>query len=264
MSATLERDGRELGVDPRIAERRASVEGERRRRRRRRLLVVVVVVGLVVGAWLVTRSGLLDVERTEVTGSVHQSDDDVIAASGVRLGDQLVDIDEGSVARKVEALPWVDTAEVSVGLDGVVAIAVTERTPVATVAGAEGARFLVDVQGRNLGLVTIGTDTTGLVPLEGVDPGEPGSTLAGADGALAAISALGPGARSRVTAVVVGADGTLQLKLTPTIVVQLGPPTDLAAKAAALTTVLGQVEQRGVTGIDLRVPGDPVLTGNRG
>ncbi len=264
MSATLELDGRELDVDPRIAERRASVEGERRRRRRRRLLVVLAVVGLVVGAWLVTRSALLDVDSTKVTGSVHQSDDDVLAASGVRVGDQLVDVDEGSVARRVEALPWVDTAKVSVGLDGVVTIAVTERTPVAVVAGADGARFLVDVAGRNLGLATIGIDTTGLAPLEGVDPGEPGETLAGADGALAALAALGPGARSRVTAVVVGPDGTLQLKLSPAIVVQLGPPTDLTAKAAALTTVLGQVEQRGVTGIDVRVPGDPVVTGNRG
>lgn len=264
MSATLERDGREVDVDPRIAERRASVEGERRRRRRRRVLVVLGIVALVVGAWLVTRSGLLDVESTKVTGSVHQSDDDVLAASGVRPGDQILDVDEGAVARRIEQMPWVDTAKVSVGLDGVVTIAVTERTPVAVVAAADGARFLVDVEGRNLGLVTIGDDTTGLTTLEGVEPGEPGDTLAGADGALVAIGALGPGARSRVTAVVVGADGTLQLKLTPAIVVQLGPPTDLEAKAASLTTVLGQVEQRGVTGIDLRVPGDPVVTGNRG
>ena len=81
---------------------------------------------------------------------------------------------------------------------------------------------------------------------------------------LKAIAALGPGARSRVTAVVVGADGALQLRLSPAIVVQLGPATDLEAKAAALTTVLGQVEQRGVTGIDVRVPSDPVVVGNRG
>jgi cell division protein FtsQ len=193
----------------------------------------------------------------KVRGAGHTSDDDVIAATGLRLGDQLLDIDEGSVAAKVEQLPWVDTAEVDASLDGVVTVTVTERVPVATVADPMGGRHLVDASGRLLGPAE--GDTTGLASLEGVTPGAPGETIEGAEGALQAIAALGPGVRSRVIAVVVAPDGTLQLKLNPQGVVLLGPPTDLAAKAASLATMLGQVDQTGLVSISLVDPRNPMV-----
>jgi cell division protein FtsQ len=246
-----------VDVDPRIAARRRSVETERRRRRGRRLLAVAVVVLVVGGGWFLTRTGLLDVDSMKVDGATHESDEDVIAASGLRIGDQLVDIDGGAVARKVESLPWVDRAKVDTALDGVVTISVTERVPVATVTDADGARHLLDASGRLLG-PAVG-DTAGLTSLEGVTTGEPGATVQGAEGALQAIAALGPGVRSRVTAVGVAPDGTLVLKLNPQGVVLLGPPTDLATKATALTTTMGQVEQRRLLSIDVRDPGNPVV-----
>lgn len=215
---------------------------------------MLLVVG---GGWFLTRTSLLDVDSMTVQGATHESDDDVIAASGVRLGDQLLDLDAGAVARKVEQLPWVDRAEVDTGLDGVVGITVTERVPVATAADSEGGRHLVDASGRLLGPVE--GDTAGLTSLEGVTPGAPGENLEGAEGALQAIAALGPGVRSRVTAVVVAPDSSLALKLNPEGVVLIGPPTELAAKATALTTTMGQVEQRRLLSIDVRDPGNPVV-----
>jgi len=258
---TLERssvDDTDVEVDPRIAARRQSVEQERRRRRRRRLLAAAVVVGVVAGAWLITRTGLFDVDRLRVDGATRESTDDIITASGLRPGDQLLDIDSGRVAAKVEQLPWVDTAKVAVSMNGVVAITVTERTPVATIGDAMGGRHLVDATGRLLGPVE--GDTTGLASLEGagVTPGAPGETIDGAEGALQAMAALGPGARSRVTAVVVEKDGTLKLRLNPQGVVILGPPTDLAAKAASLTTFLGQAEQRGLVSVSVVDPANVV------
>ena len=91
-------DDTDVEVDPRIAARRQSVEQERRRRRRRRLLAAAVVVGVVAGAWLITRTGLFDVDRLRVDGATHESTDDIITASGLRPGDQLLDIDSGRVA----------------------------------------------------------------------------------------------------------------------------------------------------------------------
>lgn len=251
------RGGVDADVDPRIAARRRSVETERRRRRGRRLLVVAVVALVAGGGWFLTRTALLDVDSMKVQGAVHETDDDVLGASGLHIGDQLVDIDGGAVARKVEQLPWVDGAKVDTGLDGVVTITVTERVPVATVADPEGGRHLVDASGRLLGPAE--GDTAGLASIEGVTPGEPGATLDGAEGALQAMAALGPGVRSRVTAAVVGPDGALALKLNPEGVVMLGPPTELAAKAAALTTTMGQVDQRRLVSIDVRDPGNPVV-----
>jgi cell division protein FtsQ len=257
---TLERpslDGGGAGVDPRIAARRRSVESDRRRRRGRRLLVVVIVVFVVAGGWFLTRTGVLDVDSVQVQGAVHESDDDVLSASGLRIGDQLLDIDGGAAAAKLEELPWVDTAEVRTSLDGVLTITVSERVPVATVSDPAGGRHLVDASGRLLGPVE--GDTAGLASLEGVVPGAPGETIEGAEGALQAMAALGPGVRSRVTAVVVAPDGALQLKLNPQGVVLLGPPTDLADKAAKLATVLGRVEQSDLAGISVVDPSNPVV-----
>lgn len=261
MSTTLAHDAPVI-VDPRIAERRRSVEGERRRRRRRRLLIVVAVVGVVAGGWFLTRTSLLDVDRVDVVGSTRHSPEDVVTASGLRLGDQLLDIDGGTVADRVEALPWVDTASVAVGIDGVVSVTVTERSAVATAVDGSGARVLVDPSGRVLGPAA--DDVSGLVPLEGVTAGSPGETVDGAEGALQAIGALGPGARSRVTTVVVAPDGTLVLTLDPEGLVLFGPPSDLEAKATSLAAIMGQVDQRGIASIDVRDPANPVVLRNQG
>jgi cell division protein FtsQ len=256
LSATLEHGaGAGVAVDPRIAERRRSVEWERRRRRRRRLLVVLVVLALGVGAWLLTRSAVLDVDSTTVEGATNTAEQDIVTASGVAVGEPLLDVDGGSAASGIEQLPWIDTATVSRSLDGVVTIEVTERIPVATVADQAGGRHLVDVSGRVLGPVV--ADSAGLTALEGVTAGAAGETIEGADGALQAWAALSPGVRSRVIAVVVVPDGTLQLRLNPQGVVLWGPPTELAEKAASLATVMGQVEQRNLASIDVSDPADP-------
>ena len=221
------------------------------------MVVVVLVVG---GGWFVTRTSLLDVDSLKVQGAGHESDAEVIEASGLRLGDQLLDIDKGSVEAKVEQLPWVDTASVQTSLDGVVTVTVTERVPVATIGDPMGGRHLVDASGRLLGPAD--GDTTGLISLEGdgVTPGAPGETIDRADGALRAVDALGPGARSRVEAVVVGPDGALALRLNPQGVVLLGPPTDLATKADSLTTTLAWVDQSDLVSISLLDPMNPVVS----
>ncbi len=219
--------------------------------------MLLVLLTLVIGGWFLTRTGLMDIDTIDVQGATHETPDEVVAASGLRLGDQLLDIDEGAVARSVEQLPWVATAEVAKGLDGVVSITITERVPEATVADAAGGRHLVDASGRLLGPDegAIG----GLVSLELVTAAEPGQTIEGADGAMAAIAALGAGTESRITRVKVEPDGTITLALNPQGVVLLGPPTDLQAKAVALATMLGQVEQGHLQSISVVDPDNPIL-----
>ena len=110
MSApTLERptvDDIDAEVDPRIAARRRSVEQERPPAPAcGACWWWSSCVGVVAGAWLVTRTGLFDIDRLRVDGATHETADDVVTASGLRPGDQLLDIDSGSVAAKVEQLP---------------------------------------------------------------------------------------------------------------------------------------------------------------
>lgn len=234
--------------DPRIAERRRAVELARRHRRRRWFLAVLVVVTVLAGAWLITRTALFDVDELRVTGAVHETADEVVEASGVRPGDQILDVDPDTVAARVAALPWIDGVEVERRLGGVVTIAVSERTPVATVADPLGGRHLVDASGRLLGPAD--GDTTGLVSLEGVTPGEPGAQVGEADGPLLALAELTPGVRSQLSAIV-ATDGTLQLRLSGGRTVQMGAPVELEAKVATLATVLGQVDQRNLCMIDV-------------
>jgi cell division protein FtsQ len=241
-----------IDEDPRIAERRRAVEMERRGRRRRWCLTVLVLFTVVAGGWLITRTALFDVDEIRVAGVAHQSVEQVLEASGVRAGDQILDIEPDTVATSVGTLPWIGGVEVERRLDGVVVIVVSERSAVALVADPGGGRHLIDSTGRLLGPAD--GDTTGLMLLEGLTPGDAGATVDRSEGPLELLAALTPGVRSRVAAIVVSDDGSLQLRLVPQGTVRLGPPIDLAAKVATLITVMGQVDQAGVTAIDVTDP----------
>lgn len=256
MTRTLERTD-DPTIDPRIAARRDAVEAERRRSRGRRWLVVAIVVGVLAGAWGLTRTALLDVDRIEVRGNVQAHVEDIVAASSIRLGEPLLEVDPGASARRIRQLPWIDTASVSRGLDGVVTITVTERQFVAVVNDADGVGWLVDATGRVLApdgaFDQIDTVVLGAVA------GEPGSTVDGVASALEVAALLTPGMRGRIASVSVAPDGSVTLGLRPQGTVQLGPPTDLAAKIASLRTVMGQVDQRDLESINVINPSTPVV-----
>ena len=247
-------------VDPRFEARRRSVSRDRRRRRRRRTFTIAIVLVVVAAGWFVTRTALLDVDRIDVQAGVHTTAEDVLAASGVKPGDQLLDLDDAVVAGRVETLPWVATADVGHGIDGRVHIAVTERRPAATAVDDGGTVMLVDPDGRVLGPAPADdAEVAGLIPLLGVTAGEPGSTVEGAS-AVQIVDSIGPGVRSRVAAVAATPDGRLWLTLRPRGIVALGSSDGLADKLAQLTTVMGQVYQGCLAGIDVSDPSTPVVS----
>jgi cell division protein FtsQ len=254
-------------IDPRIAARRRQVARDVGKRRRTRLIafaLVLVAIAAVVG---LIRSPLLDLDRFQVTESRHVTSDEIIDASGVKPGDALALIDAGEVRASLLALPWVADASVSVSWPDALRLAVTERVPVATVAvppATSGqvtsglAWMLVDAEGRVLGPATVAPsdDANGPVLIEGITVPAPGGTLdqAGQD-ALDVVAGLSPGVRTRVDAVVVGADGQVTLRLRPEMVALVGPIADLDQKLMALQTTLAQVDLTDIESIDLRVPG---------
>src|SRR5687768_9465586 len=120
-------------IDPRIRARRIEVQRTEGRRRLRRLAWLSAAVVLLVGAWGLTRTTLLDVDRVVVVGAAHSDGDAVVAATGVRQGDPLLDVDAGQVRHAVERLPWVATATVSRSWPGTVHVRLRERTAVAVV-----------------------------------------------------------------------------------------------------------------------------------
>ena len=125
--------------------RRISVRRDAGRRRLRRITLVLALVALVVLALVATRTPLLDVDRVTVAGNERTSVDDVRNAAGIRLGEPLLSIDLGTVASRVEELPWVASADVTRSWPSTVKIQVTEREPVAVVQVTNDLAAMIDV-----------------------------------------------------------------------------------------------------------------------
>lgn len=129
--------------EPETSRRDARAEERMRRRFARRqwarrwgvwrpLLVLVALVTLVgTGVWLVAFSSVLAVEDVVVEGTDHLSEADVREAADVPLGDPLARVDTEAVARRVQALAPVRTAEVVRDWPHGLRVVVTERVAVA-------------------------------------------------------------------------------------------------------------------------------------
>ena len=172
------------GVDPRIAARRASVRDERRRRWQRGAIVVLAIAAAGASLWFLSRTALFDVDQIRVTGTSRLQIDEVIAASGVAVGDPLIGVDAGSVTRRLQQQPWIRSASVGRDINGVVSIAIVERVAVGWVDAGEGNRIVVDATGVELG------------PTGPVDASLPQMIGVG-KGSLELASILPPGVRSR-------------------------------------------------------------------
>lgn len=252
-----DRSGSDTEIDPRIAARRDAVETEKRRRRGRWWLIAAIIAAVVVGAWFLTRTPLLDVDRIEVRGAVATTVDDIVAISGLRTGEALLEVDTSAAASHVRDLPYVKTASVVRKWDGLVIITVTERVPVAIAASADGVAMLIDGSGRVIGPHVAGDGVETV--LIGVEAGAPGTVVEGVSGALEVATLLTPGMRARVAGIATAPDGSLNLALSPQGIVIMGPPTDLPAKVDSLRIVMGQVDQRDLATINVVNPSTPVV-----
>ena len=140
----MDRSGSSSDIDPRIAARRDAVKTEKRRRRGRWWLVAAIVTAVLVGAWFITRTALLDVDRIEVRGAVLTTADEIIAISGLRPGEALLEVDTSAAASRIRELPYIETASVVRNWDGLVTVTVSERVPVAIAASADGSMGLAE------------------------------------------------------------------------------------------------------------------------
>lgn len=241
------RQEEEIAVDPRFAARRESVRQDRSRRRNRVLALVAALLMVMGALWLISRTALLDVDQITVIGTSRLQTDEVVAASGLTIGQPLFGIDTAAVAGQLEQQPWIRSVEVERSWGGDITISVIERVPVGVVVAEDGAVELIDATGALLDAVT---------ELDGALPRISNIT----DGTLELAGLLPPGVRSRVTEVRGDAEGRLQLTLRPAGTVEFGPASALPEKVAALVTVMGQVDQRDLCTIRVITPDTPVVT----
>jgi cell division protein FtsQ len=116
----------------------------RRRRRRRAVLVTLAAVAIVgVAIWALLGSSLLVVRSVTVTGAGAVPRAEVLRAAGVAPGTPLIRVDTAAVARRVEQITRVQSAQVSRDWPDTIVIAIQDRTPALAVA-SDGGFALVD------------------------------------------------------------------------------------------------------------------------
>ena len=152
-----------------MARQRRHPRSKRRRGRFRglyKLLSILLIAAAVVLACVV----FFRVNSVEVTGNVRYTAAEVIAASGIEMGDNLVVLPRSRVSAAICAnLPYVESVSIKKALPDGVVLVVTERVAAASVESAEG-RWLVSAQGKLLELDKGAVETIRITGLTAVGP----------------------------------------------------------------------------------------------
>ena len=119
-----------------MSARRTAVIREQGRRRLRILAIGVAGTVFLAAAWLLLHTPLFGARSVTVTGNMHESAARVIEQAGLAGEPPLLDVDAGATATRLEQLPWVRSASVSVAWpDGVrIKLRVSQRDMSAQVA----------------------------------------------------------------------------------------------------------------------------------
>jgi cell division protein FtsQ len=235
--------GPQSAVQPEPGVRRARDSGDaatrpRRPGRRRRTVIFTLAAAAVIVAvaiWALLGSSLLVVRSVTVTGAGAVPRAEVLRAAGITPGTPLIRVDTSAVARRVEQITQVQSAQVSRDWPDTVVIAIQERTPVLAVA-SDGGFALVDrfgvvvsrVARRPAGMVLFVTAT---------DPG----SLRGSPAVRAAVAVLHelpPQILRQVRSVTAPSPDAVTLSLRQGVTVIWGGPSRSAAKAAELKILM--------------------------
>jgi cell division protein FtsQ len=252
------------GIDPRIRQRREQVERSRTQRRLWWAGAVLLVVGLVVGGAFLLRTPWFGAKVVTVTGAhPNTTDQAIVAAAGLDHHPALVSVDPGPTAARVEALPFIASAQVTRHWPDGVTIAVTERRPVVTMAGPAAAWSTLDGFGRTLAVTAARPSLPVLVVHAASGPVPPapvGHTAPpAADPGLRVARTLPPAFAGQVISVTVAADQTVSLALTSGLTVLMGTVSDLTAKYEDVAAIIANAPLHGAHTIDVTVPQSPTV-----
>lgn len=100
----------------------------------------------IAGEAFTARTGLI-VKDILVSGRVHTSSEDILAALGTQWGDPILKADLMEARHRIEALPWVKQAQLNRQLSGTIHINIVERIPIA-IWQSDGKFSLIDEEGN--------------------------------------------------------------------------------------------------------------------
>jgi cell division protein FtsQ len=248
-------------MDPRISARRTAVIREQGRRRLRILVIGLAGSAVLIGAWFLLHTPLFGARSVTVTGNAHESAAQVIDRAGLVSQPPLLDVDAGATAARIEQLPWVRSASVSVSWPDGVHIRIIEETPRFVVSEPGGHWATLSADGRVLAVSAAREDGLLLLTVP-QPPGAPGSVLPARDDAgLDVASTLPASFAAQVTGVTVEPAGWVQLSMTTPIAVDIGTATQLTAKYEDVSSILAGATLHNGDVIDVSVPDAPTVTG---
>ncbi|HWD52540.1 MAG TPA: FtsQ-type POTRA domain-containing protein [Acidimicrobiales bacterium] len=253
-------------IDPRIRQRRQSVQRRVGRRRLRVLVGLLAVVVIIGGGLALLHTSLFSARVVTVTGAhAHTGTAEIVAAAGLAHRPLLINVDAGAAAARVNALPFIRTATVARHWPDGVQVTVSERVPVAVMAAGSGSWAQVDATGRVLavaparppGLVQLVVNTSAGT----VAPGRPGRVLPSAAASGLQVSGTLPLAfSSQVVSVTVAPDRTVDLALNSGLTVVMGTDSDLTVKYQDVASIIAHASLKGMKTIDVTVPGAPTVS----
>lgn len=242
----------------RFASKRRAVRRDRRRRRRRVTVTVLAVTLLGIGAWTLARSSLFALDGIDVVGTRLIGASEILRASELHVGDNMLSLDTDAVEARIARLPLV--AEVAVSKPGPsrVRIAVTERVPAFVLETPEG-RWHLGADSTVLDRVP--SDAPALPTIRvGVEmPADTGDRVRSKllQDAMALWAALPGGLRKGAPILeALTADMTL---LRPELRIRFGTLERLPDKLAALALVIQRARQARdrLIAVDVRAPSRP-------
>lgn len=243
----------------RFASRRKDVRKARQRRRRRMTFTVAALLVVGTGGWMFARSSLFALEGIEVAGTKLLSRTDIIRASGLKTGNNMLSLDLDAIETRISRLPLVRTVDVSKSSPSRVRIIVTERTPAFVLETIEG-RWHLDADAVVLGPIA-GAAPTHLptVRLSHAPVADAGDTIRSADvgDALTLWGSLPESLRDG-SPVIDAAEGALTLHRQG-LTIRFGSLERIAEKLEAVVMVFerARTAKERLSAIDVRSPGRP-------
>jgi len=243
----------------------ASARRGRLRTRWRAAFFALAALAILAGvAWALLGSRFFIVRSVKVTGTgpmVHRAR--VLAAARIQLGIPLIRLNGKAVARRVDDIRQVQSAQVSIDWPGTVVVSVQLRTPVFGVAGPRGYAlvdaFGVDVRDatrlpRNLPVLTLPGVTTTSGAGTGLEPLRGSPTVRAAAMVLRELPSRIAG---RVTAVTAAGPSDVSVRLGDGVTIVWGGTANAAAKAMELRVLM----RRPATLYDVSSPATAVTRG---
>lgn len=242
-----------MRIEPRMRDRRAAVRRARFRHRLVWIGLVVAVLLIVVASLAVLGSGLFAVEDVEVTGVERTSEEAIDEIVRDLQGTPTLLVDEATLEKRLETSPWVDSARITTDFPHGATIEISERTPDAVFAGADGNFRVIDREGRVLEVVPVRPADQVLVTIDGAPSAEAGQFMGiGYRAAAALAHTLTPEVRVLVTGITAAADGSdIRMQLSTGTEVRFGEGRDLNVKLVRLETEIGDIVEQQPAVIDV-------------